>query len=338
MRKQFNLGGLMFNMLVAFMLMAAMNVAALPAIGGTLLVGAAKSFIKSPDFSFQAGISKEIWTDVLMEGFYPKDDFLSWSRDMSELVEYNTINMAEAGADPNLLIDNAVYPIAAATRTDLPKAITLRTLDTDSTIIRNLEKKEASYPKMESVVRGHRNTLRKGAIQLAAHFWAPQADGAFTPVLTASGALVNGYRQLTFADILRIQAAFAALDVDPATLAMMLNPRHQSDLLAEDMKLYKEIIAAGNIFGMKYFVNSQTPRWNTATGAKVAFQAAPAGTDTIASIVWCKDEVMKADGSVDVFAKYNDPDQKGDVINFQKRFLALPLRNKILGSIYSLKV
>ena len=44
---------------------------------------------------------------------------------------------------------------------------------------------------------------------------------------------------------------------------------------------------------------------------------------------------MKADGTVDVFAKYNDPDQKGDVINFQKRFIALPLRSKGLGAIYS---
>jgi len=335
MRKQFNPGGLMFNMLVAFCLMVAFNVAALPAIGGTLLVGAAKSFIKSPDFSFQAGISKEIWTDVLMEGFYPKDDFLSWSRDMSELVEYNTINLAEAGVDPNLLIDNAVYPIAAATRTDTPKTIVLRTLDTDSTIVRNLEKKETTYNKMDSVVRGHRNTLRKGAIQLAAHYWSPTSDSDFTPVLAATGELKNGRRMLLFEDILLLMGKFDLLDVDPASLAILLNPLHKADLMAQNMKLYKEMIVSGNISGLKYFTNSQTPRFNAATGAKVAFQAVAAGTDTQASIVWSKDEVMKADGSVDVFAKYNDPDQKGDVINFQKRFVALPMRNKVLGAIYS---
>jgi hypothetical protein len=270
-----------------------------------------------------------------MEGFYPKDDFLSWSRDMSELVEYNTLNLAEAGADPNLLIDNAVYPIAAATRTDVPKTITLRTLDTDSTIVRNLEKKETAYNKMESVVRAHRNTLRKGAIQLAAHFWAPQADGVFTPVIVATGDLIGGRRRLQFEDILLLQAKFDIMDVDPASLAIMLNPLHKSDLMFQDMKLYKDVISSGSIFGLKYFSNSQTPRFNATTGTKVAFQAAPAGTDTQASVIWSKDEVMRADGSVDVFAKYNDPDQKGDVINFQKRFVALPFRSKVLGAIYS---
>lgn len=325
----------MFNMLVALLFSAVCGLAALPAVGASIVGGTLMSFVKTPAGTLNAGIAKEIWTDILMEGFYPKDDFLSWSRDMSELVEYNTLNLAEAGADPNLLIDNAVYPIAAATRTDVPKTITLRTLDTDSTIVRNLEKKETAYNKMESVVRAHRNTLRKGAIQLAAHFWAPQADGVFTPVIVATGDLIGGRRRLQFEDILLLQAKFDIMDVDPASLAIMLNPLHKSDLMFQDMKLYKDVISSGSIFGLKYFSNSQTPRFNATTGTKVAFQAAPAGTDTQASVIWSKDEVMRADGSVDVFAKYNDPDQKGDVINFQKRFVALPFRSKVLGAIYS---
>ena len=336
MRKQFNLGNFMFNMLIATLVFLA-GVPGLFAFGGSAVAGTLMSKF-STNSTFMAGIQKEIWIDTLMEGFYPKDDFLSWSRDMSEFVEYNTINLAEAGADPNLLIDNNVYPIAAAVRVDVPKSVTLKTLDTDSTIVRNLEKMEVAYNKMDSVVRSHRNVLRTGAIQLAAHFWAPQANGVLTPVLTATGALVNGYRQLTFEDILQLQIQFNNFDVDPMSLALMLCPRHRSDLMAQDMKLYKDIVQSGNIFGLKFFTNSQTPRFNAVTGAKVAFQAAPGVNDTISSTIWSKDEVMKADGSVDVFAKYNDPDQKGDVINFQKRFIALPLRNKVLGAIYSPKV
>jgi len=336
MRKRFSFGNFMFNLIVAFGFILA-GLPALPVLGASAIAGTALSYLQQPGIAM-AGIQKEIWTDVLMEGFYPKDDFLSWSRDMSEFVEYNTINLAEAGADPNLLIDNNVYPIAAAVRVDVPKSVTLKTLDTDSTIVRNLEKMEVAYNKMDSVVRSHRNVLRTGAIQLAAHFWAPQANGVLTPVLTATGALVNGYRQMTFEDILQLQIQFNNFDVDPMSLALMLCPRHRSDLMAQDMKLYKDIVQSGNIFGLKFFTNSQTPRFNAVTGAKVAFQAAPAGTDTISSTIWSKDEVMKADGSVDVFAKYNDPDQKGDVINFQKRFIALPLRNKVLGAIYSPKV
>jgi hypothetical protein len=333
MRKRFNPGNFMFNLLVVSMLMLA-GLPAVPVLGASVIAGTALSYMKAPGV-VMAGIQKEIWTDIIMEGFYPKDDFLSWSRDMSELVEFNTLNLAEAGADPALLIDNDVYPISAGTRTDTPKTIVLRTLDTESTIVRNLEKMESSYNKMESVVRGHRNALRKGSIQLAAHFWAPQANGAYTPVLAATGAVSNGRNTLLFEDILSVRAKLVALDVDISSMAMMLNPLHEADLLAQDMKLYKEMLTAGSLWGIKLFTNSQTPRFNATTGAKVAFQAAPAVTDTIASILWSRDEVMRADGTVDVFAKYNDPDQKGDVINFQKRFVALPFRSKIQAAIYS---
>lgn len=331
--KRFSPGNLMFNLIVAFMFIAA-GLPALPVLGASAIAGTALSQLNQSGI-LMAGIQKEIWTDILMEGFYPKDDFLSWSRDMSDLVEFNTINLAEAGVDPGLLIDNTTYPISAATRTDTPKQLVLRTLDTESTIVRNLEAMESSYNKMESVVIGHRNSIRKGSIKLALHGWAPASNTTYTPVLSASGSLVGGRRLLTFEDILDMTSKMELLDVDLASLAICLHPYHKADLKKADMKLYKDMISTGDIFGLKLFTNSQTPRFNASTGARVAYGAAAAETDTIASTIWSKDEVMRADGDVDVFAKYKDPDQKGDVINFQKRFVALPLRNKILGAIYS---
>ena len=35
------------------------------------------------------------------------------------------------------------------------------------------------------------------------------------------------------------------------------------------------------------------------------------------------------------YTTYKDPDNKGDVINFQMRFVALPLRTKAIAAIYS---
>ena len=312
----------------------AFSIATAVVLGASFVAGTVMSFV--PQGNVMMAIAPQIWIDKIMEGFYPKDDFLMASIDMTELVDYNTINMAEAGADPNLLIDNTIYPIAAAVRADGPLSVTLRTLDTDSTIVRNLEKKETSYNKMESVVRSHRNTLRKGSIKLAAYHWAAASNGTYTPVMASSGALFNGYKRLQFEDILTMRAKLVALDIDITRVNIMLNPMHEADLMYQDMKAYKTMLTDGRLWGMKVFVNSQTPIFNASTGVKVAYGAAAApATDTIASTLWVTDEVMKADGSVDVFAKYNDPDQKGDVINFQKRFIALPLRSKGLGAIYS---
>ena len=335
MKKQFNKTNFMFNTIIALIFSGIFSIAAIPVMAISVVAGTVMSHIdKAPGMLF-AGVQKEIWTDVIMEGFYPKDDFMSWSRDMSELVEFNTLNLAEAGVDPAVLIDNTVYPIQAATRTDTPKTIVLRTLDTESTIVRNIEAMESSYNKMESVVRGHRNALKKASVQLALQYWAPQSNGNFTPVIGATG-LSNGTRKvLTFEDILAIRAKLTAIDANLDSFALTLNPLHEADLMAQDLKLYKEVIVAGKIFGFTFFVNSQTPRYNASTGAKVAFQAVASPTDTCASILWSRDEVMKADGTLEMFAKFRDPDQKGDVFNFQKRFVALPFRTKMLAAIYS---
>lgn len=332
--KRFSFKNFLFNVMFGLLLAMFTPLPAAAAIGLTLAGGTTMSFIPQSTV-LRAGVAKEIWTDQIMEGFYPKDDFLAWSRDMSSLVEYNQLNLAEAGADPLLLIDNTDYPITSAVRTDVPKTIALRTLDTNSTIVRNLEALEASYDKRESVLRGHRNVLRKGSVQLAAHYWAPQSNGTYTPVLATTGAVINSRKRLQFEDVLELRSKLLALDADLSSFAMCLHPLHEGDLMAQDMKLYKEMMANGKLWEFTYFVNSQVPRFNASTGAKVAFQAAAAGTDTVATIFWSRDEVMRADGTVEMFAKFKDPDQKGDVFNFQKRFVALPFRNKLQGAIYS---
>ena len=44
---------------------------------------------------------------------------------------------------------------------------------------------------------------------------------------------------------------------------------------------------------------------------------------------------MRAMGTVDMFAKEKDPEIRGDIIGFQMRALALPIRNKAIGAIYT---
>lgn len=73
-----------------------------------------------------AGLNKEIWIGQLKEKFYPDTSFLKHVRDMSELVEYDKINLAEAGLDPEVLINNTAYPIEVVERSDTPLSIEFR--------------------------------------------------------------------------------------------------------------------------------------------------------------------------------------------------------------------
>ena len=139
MKKKFSIGNLFFNLVVAFILGAFLQISPVFAMGGSLIAGTLLSFAPHGSGILMAGLQKEIWTDILLEQFYPQNSFIAEARDMSSLVEYNTINLAEVGANPSVLIDNSSYPIAVTSRTDLPKTLALKTLDTTSTVVRNVE-------------------------------------------------------------------------------------------------------------------------------------------------------------------------------------------------------
>ena len=281
-------------------------------------------------------IEKQIWIDMLMEGYYPDGSFLKRSVDMTENVEYNKINLAEAGVDPNVLIDTAIYPVPTAPRTDSPLELPLHTFDTENTVVRNIEEKETSYGKMDSVVRSHRNSLRKKTSTFAAHSWAPQSNGQWTPVMGSTGALnPSGVKRVSFEDFLQMEAKFRGLDADMGSLVAVLNPIHLADLMAEDMKLYKEVLTSGKLFSFSLFNFSQLPYFDTTTGAKKAFGSAAGATDTMCSLFYSDLEVMRAEGDVDVFTRYKDPEARGDIVGFQQRFTALPIRKKLQGALYS---
>ena len=336
MRKRVNFGGLLFNVVIALLFSAMCGIAALPAVGASVMAGSAMSAMKGTPGMLMAGVQKEIWTDILLEGFYPNTSFLNEARDLSSLVDYNTINLAEVGANPSVLIDNSSYPIAVSPRTDALKTLALKTLDTTSTVVRNVEQMESSYDKMSSVIYGHKMELQRTAGKLAAWNYAPASDATYTPVIAASGALTNGYKKILFEDILTLRKKFDLLDIPADGRILVLNPNHEADLILQDLVLYKAAMQDGKLWGFKLYTTSVTPIFNASTAAKCAFGAAAApSTDTYSSFAFQKDEVMKAMGTVEMFAKYKDPDNKGDVINFQMRFVALPLRTKAIGAIYS---
>jgi len=281
-------------------------------------------------------IERELWLATIKEGMVPDTSFLSQSVNMDEHVHENVLHLQEAGVDPGVLVDNDVWPIPMAARDDIPLELPLHTFDTENTLVRNVEEMESSYNKMESVVRSHRNSLIKHIAKHAAHNWCPSGNGDMTPVLVSDGAVNKyGLKRISFEDILTMEARFRALDVDMGTLVVVLNAVHLADLQAENTKLYKEVLAAGKIFNSKLFTFSGLPYFDTTTGKKKAFGAAIGETDTQASLMYCKDEVCLARGATEVFARYKDPKERGDIIGFQQRAMALPIRGKYIGAIYS---
>lgn len=286
-------------------------------------------------------INKEIWINQVLENFYPDDSFLQKTVDYSVFVDNDRLHVPISGLDPKVLVNNTTYPIRTLDRTDTDSEIILDKFETENTIIRRPETLEYSYNKLESVISQHRATLRKSVATKAIHAYAPEQDTENTPVIITTGENINGRKRLTLSDILTLKERFDDAEIPLEERYIVLHPKHVSDLLLEDVKLFKEItdIKNGEPFkfaGFGFFSFSQMPKYTTTNGvlSKIPFDTETESTQ-FASVAFYAKEVMKADGDIYMYANIDDPSERGTIVGFDKRFIALPIRGKGIGAIVS---
>lgn len=278
------------------------------------------------------GLAPDVWIPLVQQDFYPAASFLNGAQDMSSLVNYDTINFAEAGADPAVLKNNTSYPVGSTDAGDVAKAITLDYYDTESTIVRNAVAIELAYDQRVLYANKHKKALAKRFGRDAAYAYSPTATDAATYNKVISLASGDSFIDA----VIDLQAHYNNVDVDGTERHLVLNGDHMAKIAKEDKVLYKAMMAeAGSMFyGFKMWVYSQNPYYITSTGAKAAFGVAFNGSiHKKSSFAFLGTEVMKAQGTVELFSKLKDPDVKGDKFNFQMRGLVGSLRGKYGGAI-----
>lgn len=285
-------------------------------------------------------LNKEIWISQILEGFYPDDSFLQKPVNYSAFVENDRLHIAAAGIDPKVLVNNTTYPIKSVNRDDSDNEIVLDKFETENTIVRRPDAIEYSYDKLESVIRQHRATLRKSVAMKAIHAYAPASDTTDTPVILTTGLTAGGRKRMTFADILTLKERFDEAEIPLEERYLVLHPKHVSDLLLEDIELFKDLtnIKDGEPFkfaGFGCFSFAQMPTYKTETMVlkKVPFEEEK--TEQFASVAFYAKEVMKADGDIYMYASEDDPNERATIVGFDKRFVALPIRGKGIGAIVS---
>ncbi len=277
------------------------------------------------------GLAAEVWLPLVMEDPYPKASFLNEATDMSALVDNDKINLAEAGVDPAVLVDNTVYPVPIVQASDIHKELTLKTYDTENSVVRNAVAIELAYDQRALYANKHKKALAKKLGLDASYMYAPaSADAAkFNSIINLGGSdsIIDG--------IIDLQSAYDAFDADEDRV-LVLSPNHKAKIAKEDKVLYKAIIAEPGVelYGFKIYTYSRNPIYVGATGVKAAFGAAfVEGTHKRSSFAFIGSEVMTADGSAEMFSRLKDPEARGDIFGFQKRALAMPIRNKFQGAI-----
>lgn len=290
------------------------------------------------------GLNKQVWVKQIQENFYPSDNFLKPVMDYSGFVDNDMIHFASAGIDPKVLINNNTYPINILKRTDEDCPIELDLFETENTLVRRPEEIERAYNKLESVIMQHRNTLRKAVSSKAIHAFAPSADSLYTPVIQTSGATKDGRKRMTFEDLLNLKERFDNALIPLEERYIVLHPKHITDLLLEDVKLFKDLtnIKEGEPFRFAGFGCYQfpiMPEYSLSGGklSKMPYSQETAG-GLFASVAFYAGEVMKADGDIKMYSRIDDPEERATIVGFDKRFIAMPIRNKGIGAIVSASV
>lgn len=285
-------------------------------------------------------LNKQVWINQIKEGFYPERSFLNKVEDFTDLVDNDMLHFPSAGIDPKVLINNSTYPIKIVGREDEDNAIVLDKFETENTLVRRPDAIEYSYDKLDSVIRQHRSTLQTTTARKAAHAFAPSKDTNETPLVLTTGAAARGRKRITFEDLLALKERFDDALIPLEDRYIILHPRHVTDLLLEDVKLFKELtdIKDGEPtkfagFGCYQFPFMPTYKASGENWEKVAYNDEQ--TQQFASVAFYAHEVMKADGEIYMYARYDDPEERGTVVGFDKRFIALPIRGKGVGAIIS---
>lgn len=275
---------------------------------------------------------KQIFASIILSLFYPAWSWLNELTSMDHMVSANKINLAEVGADPEVVKDNRQWPLVPTERTDKGVEIVLGTFDTVPTHVTNVEELETNYNKCESVVQQHVNSLRSLAAMSAAYNIAPESNSANTPVLATTGAdRGDGNKALTYKDLLRLRTAFNKKNYPLEGRVLLLCPEHEEDLLAEDVNRYNQIMTTGQVAGFKVYTFNGNPNYSTA-GVKADYGTTNAQP---ASIAFVKSEVMRAMGTIEGEPEKRWADYRGWLLGFQLRFVAMPFRNQGIAAIYS---
>jgi hypothetical protein len=321
------------NLLMAFFISLFTGFSVLPVFGVLLLAGVMMhiAYVQSGGNLAFDGLATQVWISDVMQNFYPDNHFLTAVRDLSSLVDNNTINLAEAGADPDVLVNNTVYPVGIVDVGDNALTVPLKTYDTQNSVVRNAVAIELAYDQRALYVSKHQKAMLKKMGIDAAWAYAPTAndDSKFNKVLNlgANDSIVDA--------LIDMQAAYGNYDADSEDRIVVFSPNHMAKIAKENKVLYKAIMAEpGSVFyGFKVFAYSKLPFY-LQEGTKAANGAAfSPDLHKQASITFLGSEVCKAMGTMDFFSRLKDPEARGDIFGYQARFTASSFRNKYMGAI-----
>ena len=295
-----------------------------------------------PKGSALEGVYTEVWTGELVKQLRGgmTASWLDGVSDYSAAVNNEVVHLVDVGGDPDVLINNTTYPIAAQELEDGDIALGLDKFQTKKTAVSDDQLFAISYDKMGSVIERHGDAITIAKFKKAAHALAPNSNTAKTPVVP-TGEDDNGRKKCTRKDIIALKRKLDALQIPTAGRRLVLCSDHVNDLLEDDQKFRDQYYnytsgKIANMYGFEVYEFENCPYF-TKEGTKVPFKNSPSGTDHQASFCFYTKRVFRAQGSTKMYYRdaQTNPDYQQNEVNFRHYYIVLPKKMEAIGAIYS---
>lgn len=336
--------GTLVNVLMSIVILACLgipNAGFWGLIVGVVLPMALGKFL--PKGAALEGVYTEVWTGELVKQLRGgmTASWLDGVSDYSAAVNNEVVHLVDVGGDPDVLINNTTYPIAAQELEDGDIALGLDKFQTKKTAVSDDQLFAISYDKMGSVIERHGDAITIAKFKKAAHALAPNSNTAKTPVVPTSGEDDNGRKKCTRKDIIALKRKLDALQVPTAGRRLVLCSDHVNDLLEDDQKFRDQYYnyttgKIANMYGFEVYEFENCPYF-TKEGTKVPFKSSPSGTDHQASFCFYTKRVFRAQGSTKMYYRdaQTNPDYQQNEVNFRHYYIVLPKKMEAIGAIYS---
>jgi hypothetical protein len=231
------------------------------------------------------------------------------------------------GTAPRVLINNNVYPINSNRRDDDHVVVALNKYDTENRDVTDDELYAIAYDKEGDINLELKEELEETTIDHALYSISPSSNSADTPVIETTGDDDGtGRRRLTKKDLITLKTKLDTLKVPKVGRILVLGNEHVGDLLIEDSvfeKGYqnrKDGLIHTKYYGFKVYEENYTPKYNSATNTKLAFDSVVAGKNS--SIVFHKKSTCKAVGSTKRYAlpSHLNPTDRQATLGYRQYF------------------
>lgn len=273
-----------------------------------------------------------IFAQDIQQALFPDNTFYKNSIDDSMWVKGAKVNLPQAGAPPNVVVNRSSYPLTAAKRTDTSEEYDLAELSTDAIHLQYTEGLQVNYNKRMSIWSQSVDQLNTKFAALMASIWMPA--GSTNQVRTTGAARVGSApgatgnrKRIAKEDLIEANRLLNRMDVPTDGRCLLINADMYADMLAipefTDASKFGSPESAlvqgfiGYVLGFKVYMRSVTHSYdNTGTPVKKAFGAATATTDNAAALAWHPRFVRRAEGKVVPFVNEADALMQGDVYSF----------------------